>query len=211
MAVTIELVALSGVQPLTGALYPLGSDTAAVEDIALTERTNSKSCYRGTFAAGPSGIHRVLAFDDDDVLLLSTLVSLSGEDDEVAYCSDDAILLARLAAQVAEGPVAAVPAPPAEYQTTVYGYCYDDDGSLLEGAVVSLSIDQARSTGHGLYSKRPRTATSDANGLVTFTIPRNASLRFQISVGSGAAITFQGVDAAELHLPIVVGEQEEIE
>ena len=113
--------------------------------------------------------------------------------------------LGRLAEQVASGPVVTLPAPPTDYQTTVYGTCYDDDGSLKEGVTVTLSIDSAKQAGHGLYTKHERTDLSDANGLVTFSIPRNPALRFSLRVGEGQAVTFQGVDAETLELPIGIG------
>ena len=204
MSVTIEVIAPPG-EPLTATLFPWGAETAAVTDVALTERINSAGVYRGMFTAGPEGAHRVLVFNANDALLASTSVVLTGDDGQVAYCSDEALILSRIEEQVASGPVAAVPAPPTDYQTTVHGTCYDDDGSLKAGVTVTLSIDSAKQAGHGLYTKHERTDISDANGLVTFSIPRNPSLRFSLRVGDGQAVTFQGVDAASLQLPLCVG------
>ncbi len=204
MSAIIEVIAPPG-ETLTAALFPLGSDTAPVAGVVLTERTHVAGVYRGSFAAGPSGPHRVLVFDANDALLASTSVVLTGNDGQVAYCSDEALILSRIEEQVASGPVVTLPAPPTDYQTTVYGFCYDDDGSLKEGVTVTLSIDSAKQAGHGLYTKQERTDVSDANGLVTFSIPRNPSLRFSLRVGDGQAVTFQGVDAASLELPLCVG------
>lgn len=83
---TLEVIAPTG-QTLTAALYPLGSDTAAVSGITLTERTNAKGVYRGTFTNGPSGEHRVVVLDGV-IPIVVTGVALTGVDGQVAYATD---------------------------------------------------------------------------------------------------------------------------
>lgn len=82
----LEIIAPTG-QTLTATIYPIGSDTAAISDVILTERTNSKGIYRGTFENGPSGDHRVIVFDGSTPIVV-TGVLLTGIDGQVAYASD---------------------------------------------------------------------------------------------------------------------------
>lgn len=91
MAVTLELVAPSELT-LTASLFPQGSDTAAVSGVTLTERSTSKGVYRGTFTAGPTGLHRVVVWSGTTPVAV-TWAFLSGAD-ETAYAADSAAITA---------------------------------------------------------------------------------------------------------------------
>lgn len=110
---------------------------------------------------------------------------------------------ARIAEQVPDGPVVPVPAPAAG-QTTAWALCYNGAGVAEEG--VSISVKLVSATGSGsAYDKEVITATSDANGMAALAIPRGDTLRFSARRGTGAWVTFSGVDAETLELPALLG------
>lgn len=109
----------------------------------------------------------------------------------------------RIAEQVTSGPVVVVPSP-AEGQTTAWCMCYRGDGTLASNIPVEIWIEGAGKGGHGLFSSERRTVTADESGILSFAIPRNTLLRFALQAANGQKVSFQGVDADTLELPIII-------
>lgn len=111
----------------------------------------------------------------------------------------------RLAEQVPEGPVGAVPGAAAG-QTTAWAMCYDATGAPEEGVEVSIKIVSATGAGGAAYDSVIASGESNVDGLVQIPIPRGAGLLFAARRGAvGRWIWFRGVDADTLALPRMIG------
>ena len=112
-------------------------------------------------------------------------------------------LAARLAEQVAEGPVVVVPAPNPG-QTTAWVMCYTPAG--LPEAAVTITITCTKAAAPGAFDSTPVVLVSGEDGLASGPIPRGVGLTFTAKRGtSGKPIKFYGVDADTLALPALVG------
>lgn len=109
----------------------------------------------------------------------------------------------RLAEQVPTGPVVVIPAPELG-QTTIWSMCYQPDGTIEEGASITIrciKTDSANST----FDNTPITIVSNAAGLASGAIPRNPRLTFTAQRGDGKIVTFWGADADSIELPSLLG------
>jgi hypothetical protein len=120
--------------------------------------------------------------------------------------ADTAAILARIAAQVPDGPVVVVPAPGAINTTIVYGYALDNDNAIAAGVPFELLLVKTPGTTAPLsYPAGARKAVSDANGRYTFAVPRGTGVKFKVRRGNGSWIGLSGVDAESLALPELLG------
>lgn len=84
--------------------------------------------------------------------------------------------------QTSSGALAVIPQASAD-KTTIYGYCRTAAGDPIPNATVSIRIQQASGVG-SLYAAAGLAATSDAEGRVVFTIPRDPTIVVVVSLGS---------------------------
>jgi len=113
-------------------------------------------------------------------------------------------ILARLAEQVPEGPVVTIPAP-STGQTTAWAACYDEHGVPESGVIIEVKLhSQGTATKHA-WDAKTHCATSNAQGIASILIPRNAGLRFAVRRNRGQWVIFSGADQATLELPAIVG------
>jgi hypothetical protein len=109
----------------------------------------------------------------------------------------------RIELQVPEGPVVVIPAP-AIGQTTAWTMCYDEHGLAAENVEIAVQLYATGAVATSAWESTPILAYSNADGLAAVSLPRKAGLRFQVRRGSGAWVSFSGVDAATLELPAIV-------
>ncbi len=109
------------------------------------------------------------------------------------------------------GPVAVIPAPSHETQTVAYAYCYDANGTALEGVIITIQVIATTTTGGGAaYSGITVTAVSNALGVASVEIPRGTHITFRAKRGNGRWMQFTGVDADTVQIPYIVGHPDEV-
>jgi hypothetical protein len=110
----------------------------------------------------------------------------------------------RIAAQVVTGPVAVVPAPATNTQTTAWCYCFDKAGAPQQGVIITVGVYGA--TGNlGAYSTVVGSATSNGSGVASLAIPRGAHLKFNVRRGDGMPVQFVGANVDTLQMPSFIG------
>lgn len=113
-------------------------------------------------------------------------------------------IYARIEDQVEDGPVIVLPAPEIASQTVAWCVCYDQNGDVEEGARVFVRIKSGGSQA-GAYDSRPAVGVSNADGVASVIVPRDASLVFEAKRGGGAWVTFSGAATETLELPAIIG------
>ena len=110
---------------------------------------------------------------------------------------------ARIELQVPDGPVLVVPAPSLG-QTTAWTMCYDEHGAPEADVPITVRLYGTGTATTSAWDSAAITVNSNAEGLASLSLPRNAGLRFQVRRGSGPWIKFSGVDAETLELPAIL-------
>jgi hypothetical protein len=99
-----------------------------------------------------------------------------------------------------------LPAPPTEQQSIAWLRCIDSFGAPVSGVEVSLLHIAGGKLGH-VHQAVPITAPSDQAGLVYFTLPRIAGLRYQVVAHgrqSKEQFISQAVEVYEIPVAIVI-------
>jgi len=118
---------------------------------------------------------------------------------------DVAAIEARLSEQVLTGPVLVVPAPASSGEMIAWCRCWDEHGVLEEGVLIEVQlVGVPRGTGDA-YDMTLSSATSDAGGLASLSIPRGAGFKFRARRNGGTWKSFSGADAESIELPDFLG------
>lgn len=123
------------------------------------------------------------------------------------YTTTDSKLQAvydRIVAQVPSGPVDFIPSAPTSGQTTYWAYCYNSEGSPVEGITHEFMVIETNG-GTGSYTRTIQTEVSDSVGIVEFSGPRNPKLKMALRREGGDWIYFSGVNQPTYEMPVVLG------
>jgi hypothetical protein len=122
----------------------------------------------------------------------------------VAWEKYDTTVPTRIEEQVASVPVAVIPAPPLDTQTTAWCYCYDQHGALAIGVTVKVWL--RRSTGtSGAYSREIASGVSNSQGIASCILPKGAFLEFEAARADGSRVRFTGTASSTLQMPTMIG------
>lgn len=189
---SVQLIDLSGSEYTGGsvAVYYIGDDGTQALGGGTVKDKGHGTWYYLPLQAETNYAHVVYTF-----------VPINGVSARAEY---DTIVPSRIAAQVTTGPVAVVPAPPTNTQTTAWCYVYDEHGAL--DADVTISVAMLTTSGTvGAYSKVIATAVSNSSGVASVVIPRGTHLQYTVRRGNGDPVQFAGVNADTLQMPSVMG------
>ena len=186
-------------------LFALPNLETPVESLlATTELTNCKGHYRFS-VTGRTGWHLVQMIPDGaEAPEAEWAVEL--KNDNGVYFGQD--LDYALWQRTFNTSISDIILPiPVTNQTIAYAVCRDAEGAAQTGVVVHLAAIRVvpPSTGGNIWSSEVQTRTSNSNGVVFFTIPRDTSLSFKVWRASGNSKTFSGEDIDYLPLPDLLG------
>jgi len=117
-----------------------------------------------------------------------------------------AFLKSRLEAQVAQGSVIVIPAPPTDTQTTAWTRCWDAHGAPEQDVAIQIKlVGSTEMEGGDALDSRTVVAQSNEDGLASVLIRRGSHLQYEARRGSGKWIPFSGTDTESLQLPDLLG------
>jgi hypothetical protein len=187
--------------PTTGEIWASSSCPTPEENAAVVWSAAARTLTAGTRDAVIDSI----ALDLDDVVRNTNNIPTDAagvSDLEPLQSAIDAIA-ERLEEQVPTGGVVVLPQPQAG-STVAWVVAVDETGALEADVDFELYLSAVKGDGTG-YTSDVQEATSDAEGLVTFTIPRGEHLSFRCRRSGGEWISFYGDDADVLEMPAMIG------
>lgn len=201
MPVTVEMFGPQA-QTLRVDVYPLASQVPVQQNVNATEWIPTR--YRATFNSLAEGKYHLLLKSLDGYVVNSCQITIKGTG--VQYGYDAQMRLEEKLEYVSpNAPVITIPAPTDPTQTTAWARCYGPDGALKANVMVEIKAQGPAKADHGVFAAGPISATSDAQGIVTITIPRVAGLRFMVRAEQGEWVPFMGCNASTIELPAMVG------
>lgn len=180
-------------------LTPVTTAIAAVDAHVLAIPTTSYTSSLQTIAAGVAA--NLQATDGVAIIAANTLTAVDTNTVDLTPVTDACAEIKSRFNAVTPGPITIIPQSPSG-TSTAYGYVRDANGAPLAGETVTLRVTQAHGTGT-ILDATPITATSDAEGLVTFTIIRSPDIVYSVQFGLRTE-KFRGVDAATVQLPSMI-------
>lgn len=176
---------------------PTTSYTASLQAIAAGVAANSQATDGVAIIAADT----LAAVNNNMVDLTPVLEAIDSHVVDLTPVTDACAEIKSRFDAVTPGPITIIPQSPSG-TSTAYGYVRDANGAPLAGETVTLRVTQAHGTGT-ILDATPITATSDAEGLVTFTIIRSPDIVYSVQFGLRTE-KFRGVDAATVQLPSMI-------
>ena len=213
-SVDAQLVSIQGdVGNVSVDLTPVTTAIAAVDTHVLAIPTTSYTASLQAIAAGVAAnlqatdgvatiaANTLTAVSTNTVDLTPVLEAIDSHVVDLTPVTDACAEIKSRFDAVTPGSITVIPQSPSG-TSTAYGHVRDANGAPLAGETVTLRVTQAHGTGT-ILDATPITATSDAEGLVTFTIIRSPDIVYSVQFGLRTE-KFRGVDAATVQLPSMI-------